>query len=244
MIKIESLSKSYGSSLVLDNISLEINDGEFVSILGTFGCGKTTLMKIIGGIINDYEGTILIDEVKPIKILKKRKIGFCFQKANLLPWRNVVNNISLPLDLNGDKNSLDKSMELLNLVELSGIATKKVSEISGGTQQLVSILRSLSLNPDILLLDEPFSSIDEISRDKLHYKLIKIHKKTKKTIVMVTHSISEAVFLSDKIVILSKDPARIIKIINISFSKRDESIKKTKSYLSHINNIKFLLKKQ
>jgi NitT/TauT family transport system ATP-binding protein len=242
MIKIESLSKSYESSLILDNISLEINNGEFVSILGTFGCGKTTLMKIIGGVINDYDGIVLIDGVKPSKILKKRKIGFCFQKANLLPWRNVINNISLPLDLNMDKDSIDKAKKLLELVELTDIEKKNIWEISGGTQQLVSILRSLSLNPDILLLDEPFSSIDEISRDKLHYKLIKIHKKTKKTIVMVTHSISEAVFLSDKIIILSKNPARIIKIVNISFLKRDESIKKTKSYLSYINNIKILLK--
>ena len=242
MIKIESLSKSYEDFLVLDNINLEINDGEFVSILGSFGCGKTTLMKIIGGIINDYTGVVEIDGISPVKILKKRKIGFCFQKANLLPWRNVIKNISLPLELNGDKKSLDKSIELLNLVELSSIATKNVWEISGGTQQLVSILRSLSLNPDILLLDEPFSSIDEISRDKLHNKLIEIHKKTKKTIVMITHSINEAVFLSDKVVILTKNPAKIIEILKINFFKRDESIKKTKNFVAFVNQIRFLLK--
>jgi len=242
MIKVESLSKSYDDSLVLDNINLEIKDGEFVSILGSFGCGKTTLMKILGGVISNYEGTVKIDGDSPKKILKKRKIGFCFQKANLLPWRNVIKNISLPLELNGDKNSTVKSIKLLNLVGLNPIAQKNIWEISGGTQQLVSILRSLSLNPDILLLDEPFSSIDEISRDKLHNKLIKIHQKTKKTIVMITHSISEAVFLSDKIIVLTKNPAKIKKIIEINFAKRDDSIKKSKIYISHVNEIRSLLK--
>lgn len=242
MIKVESLSKSYEGFLVLDDINLEIKDGEFVSILGSFGCGKTTLMKIFGGIINDYEGTIKIDGLNPTEILKNRKIGFCFQKANLLPWRNVVKNISLPLELSGDKNSINKSIKLLNLVGLRSIAIKKVWEISGGTQQLVSILRSLSLNPDTLLLDEPFCSIDEISRDKLHGKLIKIHQKTKKTIVIITHSISEAVFLSDKVIVLTKNPAKIKKIVKINFPKRDDSIKKTKSYISYVNQIRLLLK--
>jgi len=242
MIRIESLSKSYGDMLILDNINLKINDGEFVSILGSFGCGKTTLMKIIGGLINDYQGTVKVNGVDPVEILKKRKIGFCFQKSNLLPWRNVIKNISLPLDLNGDKESLDKSTKLLKKVELESVALKNIWEISGGTQQLVSILRSLALDPSILLLDEPFSSIDEISRGKLHFKLIRMHQKTKQTIIMITHSIDEAVFLSDKIIVLTKNPAKIKKIIKINFPKRNEALKNNKNYISYIKKIRTLLR--
>lgn len=242
MIEIKNLSKSYEDILVLDNIDLEIKNGEFVSILGSFGCGKTTLIKIIGGLIDDYKGIIKINGLDPIEILKKRKIGFCFQKANLLPWRNIIRNISLPLELNGEKNFIEKSNKLLELIGLKSIATKKVWEVSGGTQQLTSILRSLALDPAILLLDEPFSSIDEISRDKLHCKLIKMHQETKKTIIMITHSINEAVFLSDKIVVLSKNPAKIKKVLKISFPKRDESIKETEKYILYANKIRHLLK--
>jgi len=242
MIEIKSLSKSYGDFLVLDDINLDIRDGEFISILGSFGCGKTTLMKIIGGLIDDYQGTVKVNGVNSIEILKKRKIGFCFQKANLLPWKNVIKNISLPLELNGDKKSLDKSIKLLKMVELESIALKNIWEISGGTQQLVSILRSLALDPSILLLDEPFSSIDEISRGKLHFKLVKMHQKTKQTILMITHSIDEAVFLSDKIIVLTKNPAKIKKIIKINLPKRDQTIKNNKVYISYLKKIRTLLR--
>lgn len=242
MIEIKSLSKSYRDFLVLDDINLDIRDGEFVSILGSFGCGKTTLMKIIGGLIDDYQGTVKVNGVDPVEILKKRKIGFCFQKANLLPWKNVIKNISLPLELNDDKKNLDKSTKLLKMVELESIALKNIWEISGGTQQLVSILRSLALDPSILLLDEPFSSIDEISRDKLHSKLIRMHQKTKQTIIMITHSIDEAVFLSDKIIVLTKNPAKIKKIIKINLPKRDQTIKNNKIYISYLKKIRTLLR--
>ncbi len=242
MIRIKSLSKSYREFKVLDNIDLSIKNGEFVSILGPFGCGKTTLIKILGGLIADYQGIVEIDDIKPTKILKKRKIGFCFQRANLLPWRNVVENISLPLELTGDKKSLQKSIKLLKMVGLESISLKNVWEISGGTQQLVSILRSLALKPNILLLDEPFSSIDEINRGKLHTKLIKMHNKTKQTIIMITHSVDEAIFLSNRIIVLTKNPARIKKIINIDLSSRDESIKNSQAYVSYMKQIRTLLK--
>lgn len=242
MIKINSLSKSFGSFLVLDNISVEIKDGEFISILGTFGCGKTTLMKIIGGLIKDYSGEIKINNTTPSQILKKRKIGFCFQKSNLLPWRNVVDNISLPLNLKGNYKNTKKAISLLKLIGLESIAHKKIWEISGGTQQLVSILRSLVLDPNILLLDEPFSSVDEISRDHLHCQLIKMHKKTRKTIIMITHSINEAVFLSDRIFILSKNPARIKETINVNLQTRDEATKKSSKYISYVNKCRLCLK--
>jgi len=242
MIEIKNLSKSYDNFLVLDDINLEIKEGEFISILGSFGCGKTTLMKIIGGLINNYKGTVKINGLNPVEILKKRKIGFCFQKASLLPWRNIIKNICLPLELSGEKKFTEKSNKLLKIIGLESIATKKIWEVSGGTQQLTSILRSLALDPAILLLDEPFSSIDEISRDMLHCKLIKMHQKTKKTIIMITHSINEAVFLSDRIIVLSKNPAKIKKILKINFPKRDESIKETEKYVLYTNQIRRLLK--
>lgn len=241
LITIDSLNKYYNDTLVLSNLNLNIKRGQFVSIVGPFGCGKTTLLKIIAGIVPDYEGEVKVNGLNPRDAMKIRKIGYSFQKSTLLPWRNVINNILLPMEISGI-NKADKANELLSLIGLEYLAKKEINQLSGGMQQLVSIIRSLMLDPDILLLDEPFSSIDEISREKVHTKIMDIHKKTKKTTILVTHSISESVYLSDKVVILSSMPGTVKEAVNIYLSDRTNKIKYTREFINYVIYIRNALR--
>lgn len=174
--------------------------------------GKTTLLKIIAGIEKIDEGEILIDGYFPEKFKNELKMGFVFQEPMLLPWRRVIDNITLPLEIKGNKD-IEKAINLLKLVELEEKENCYAKELSGGMQRIVSILRTAILDPVVMLLDEPLSSIDEINRDDLHEKLIKIHNENKQTTILVTHSIHEAVYLSDEIYVLGGSPTKIVKKI-------------------------------
>jgi sulfonate transport system ATP-binding protein len=220
-IEILNLTKSYEEKDILSNINLNIEKGEFVSIIGRYGSGKTTLLKVIAGLNKNYTGEVLINGLNPSQVLKERGIGICFQKSNLLPWLNVIDNVSLPLKIIGDKSN-EKAQALLKTIGLSAISKNKVNQLSGGMEKLVSIARSLILDPMVLLLDEPFSSLDEMSRENLYKKLLNIHKKTNKTTILITHSIFEAVYLSDKVIVLNGDPSTIKSVIKINLDeKRD-----------------------
>lgn len=236
-IEAHVLQKAFGGKVVLKDINLRIREGKLVSIVGPFGSGKTTLLKIIAGFIDDYKGEINIGGLNPIDLIKKGYIGFCFQKPNLLPWLTVEKNLLLPSVLQKTKPKYSVN-NLLKMVGLSSIKTSTPGQLSGGTQQLISILRSLSLNPKLLLLDEPFSSIDEINREKLQDKLLDIHKKTEKTTILITHSVNEAVFLSDTVVILSKEPAGIKKVININLNRSGNNIRTSEDFLNYVKNIR------
>ncbi len=244
LIQVDNLEKYYSNSglLAVKDLSFTVEKGEFVSIVGPFGCGKTTILNLVGGITDNYKGSIKINTESPAEARKKRKIGYCFQKPNLLPWLNVLENVLLPQKIASIKEDRSKAIELLKMVGLDSYTTMKPYNLSGGMQQLVSITRSLILNPDILLLDEPLSSIDEINRSKMQLKLLEIHKKTKKTTVMITHSINEAVFLSDNIIILTPRPATIKKIIKIVFPQRNESVFYSKKFINYVKIIKEELK--
>ena len=212
-IEIDSISKSYNSEKrIFDNFSLKINKGKFISFIGSYGAGKTTLLKLIAGIENIDDGKILIDNCLPENLKDKLKIGFVFQEPQLLPWKKVIDNISLPTEINGKKD-IENAYKLLKLVDLNKKAINYPKELSGGMQRIVSILRAMILEPVVLLMDEPLSSIDEINRDELHEKLINIHKSNKQTTILVTHSIHEAVYLSDEIYLLGGNPTRIINQI-------------------------------
>ena len=209
-IRLKDVSKEFRGKVVVDNISIEIKKGSFVSIVGKYGTGKTTILKIIAGILAADSGTILIDGKPPTFLREQQRVGFAFQNPMLLPWRTVLENIALPCELSGKKYE-EEAQRLLQLVGLNGKSGLKPHELSGGMQRMVSILRAAVLDPAVLILDEPFSSIDEISRDDLHEKLIDIHSKSCKTTIMVTHSIHEAVYMSDEIFVLGNSPATIIE---------------------------------
>lgn len=238
IIDIQSIAKQYHEGFyALQNLNFSVEEGDFVSIVGPFGCGKSTLLEIIAGIREDYSGIIIIKGQSPECARLNRKIGYVFQKTTLLPWRNVIQNIMLPQEIAGLKDE-KKAYDLLEMAGLKNIDKKMPHELSGGMQQLISVVRSLMLDPDIFLLDEPFSSIDEINRAKMHVHLLKIHKQTNKTIILVTHSLSEAVFLSNKIIIFTPHPGKVKKIVDINLPNRDDDIIFSKEFLNYVKIIK------
>lgn len=209
-IELKNVSKSYKNKKIYEDFSIDIEKGKFISFIGSYGSGKTTILKLIAGIEDIDNGEILINSCLPQELKEKQKIGFVFQEPMLLPWRRVLDNITLPTEFNDNKNT-EKAIEMLKLVDLEEKKNNFPHELSGGMQRIVSILRAIMLDPDVLLMDEPLSAIDEINRDELHEKLISIHNKDKKTTILITHSIHEAVYLSDEIYILGGSPTKIMK---------------------------------
>ncbi len=199
----------------LSDINLTVNQGDFVSFIGPSGCGKTTLMRVIADLQKPVSGTVRVDGLSPEQARLKRAYGYVFQAPALYPWRTVEGNVTLPLEIMGlpKAERLDRCRHVLDLVNLTGFEKKFPWQLSGGMQQRVSIARALSFDPQILLMDEPFGALDEILRDHLNEQLLKLWKRTRKTVVFVTHSIPEAVFLSTKIVVMSPRPGRIIDVI-------------------------------
>lgn len=222
-IAIRGASKRYrtmhgGTQEALASIDLEIPRGQFVSLVGLSGCGKTTLLKIIGGLIERSSGELLIDGGTVEAALKQRKFGFVFQDATLLPWKNVMDNASLLLDITGQGGGHDRVQLLLKMVGLEGFEQFYPSQLSGGMKQRVSLARALALGPEILLMDEPFASLDAITRDRMGEELLKILDGSR-TVVFVTHSIPEAVLLSDRVVVMSSRPGRVVADVTIDLSR-------------------------
>jgi len=200
----------------LSKITLQINAGDFVSFIGPSGCGKTTLLRVIADLEQPTRGTICVEGVSPHEARLNRLYGYVFQAPALLPWRTIEKNIHMPLEVMGlsKQEQKQRSEKYLSLVNLSGFEKKHPWQLSGGMQQRVSIARALSFEPDMLLMDEPFGALDEITRDHLNEQLLQLWAQTQKTVVFVTHSIPEAVFLSNKIVVMSARPGQIIDVID------------------------------
>jgi NitT/TauT family transport system ATP-binding protein len=200
----------------LSDIDLQVRAGEFVSLIGPSGCGKTTLMRIVADLEQPTGGTALVNGMTPQEARRKRAYGYVFQAPALYPWRNVLGNVTLPHEIFGlsKQEREEKARRYLELVGLAGFEKKFPWQLSGGMQQRVSIARALSFDPAILLMDEPFGALDEITRDRMNEELLSIWRKTRKTVIFVTHSIDEAVLLSTRIVVMSARPGRIIDMID------------------------------
>jgi NitT/TauT family transport system ATP-binding protein len=218
----------------LKDITLDITEGEFVSLIGPSGCGKTTLLRVIADLEQPTGGSVSVNGMTPEEARLKRAYGYVFQQAALLPWRTIEDNIALPLEVMGldQKTRAERISKNLELVNLAGFEKKFPWQLSGGMQQRASIARALAVEPDMLLMDEPFGALDEIVRDHLNEQLLKLWAKTKKTVVFVTHSIPEAVFLSTKIVVMSPRPGRIHEIIDCDLgTDRPLDIRETPEFL-------------
>lgn len=245
VIETENLTKSYGILPVLDKISFRAQRGEFISIIGPSGCGKTTLLKIIGGLLEPTAGEIKI-QGKPVELaLKQKQFGFMFQNPVLLPQRNILKNVALPLEILGDKNPQEKSKDLLKIVGLECFGNYYPGQLSRGMQQRAAIARTLIFKPSILLLDEPFGALDEITRNQMNLELLRIRQaeNAASTVILVTHSMSEAVFLSDKVIVLSQRPARIEGVIDINLPRpRKIEMKSSMEYFNLIECLRKTLK--
>ncbi len=201
----------------LSQISFDIHRSEFVSLLGPSGCGKSTLLRLIADLLQPTSGRITIGEEEPREVRLKRRFGIVFQSPTLFEWRTVKDNVELPMEVLGLKKS-EYSIISRRLIDMVGLTTFKDHypwQLSGGMQQRVAIARALALDPPILLMDEPFSALDEFTKEKLQLDLLDIQKQTNKTIVFVTHSIPEAVFLSDRVIVMSAHPGRVHAILDI-----------------------------
>ncbi|MFZ3221053.1 MAG: ABC transporter ATP-binding protein [Rhodoferax sp.] len=200
----------------LSNIDLRIGEGEFVSLIGPSGCGKTTLLRVIADLEQISSGTVLVNGVSPHDARMARAYGYVFQAPALFPWRNVLANVMLPLQIQGRDKTEARAIaqEHLARVGLTGFEKKYPWQLSGGMQQRVSIARALAFEPRILMMDEPFGALDEITRDRLNEQLQQLWQRERRTVVFVTHSIAEAVYLSTRIVVMSPRPGRIVKVID------------------------------
>lgn len=226
-IRIENLSIQFPDKdggepvMALQNVNLEIRQGEFISMVGPSGCGKTTLLRTIADLQQPTSGQILVRGQTPRQIRLQKKFGIVFQSPVLYEWRTVRRNVCMPMELLGmpRKDRTKRVTEMLELVNLMEFGQKYPHELSGGMQQRVGIARALAIRPEILLMDEPFSALDEFTKQKLHEDLLRIWRKTNKTILFVTHNIQEAVFLSDRVVVLSPHPGRVSAVVDIDIPR-------------------------
>jgi NitT/TauT family transport system ATP-binding protein len=221
--------------IALAGIDLTIAAGDFVSLIGPSGCGKTSLLRAIADLEHPSSGELLVNGMTPAEARKRRSYGYVFQAPALYPWRNVVRNVMLPLEIMGLPRAerLARAKHYLGLVGLRNFAEKFPWQLSGGMQQRVSIARALAFEPKLLLMDEPFGALDEITRDTLNLHLHELWRRTGTTVVFVTHSIPEAVFLSTRIVVMSARPGRVIDIIDNDLPlTRDLSLRETPEFLA------------
>lgn len=215
----EYLTRSAERVLALEDVNLSIVENEFITVVGRSGCGKSTLLKLIAGILPVSRGEIYINKF-PVKE-PRQDVGMVFQSPVLLPWRNVLENILFPIEIMKlpTNKYQEKARRLIDLVGLSGFENKVPRELSGGMQQRVSICRSLIHDPNILLMDEPFGALDAMTRDELGLELTRIWQQERKTVLFVTHSIPEAVFLGDRVIVMSPRPGRVVKIVPIHLER-------------------------
>lgn len=247
VITIKNLTKIYRSARrenvkALDDISFSVRDKEFMSIVGPSGGGKTTLLRIIAGLIPRTNGEVIL-RGNPVEG-PSEDLGFVFQFPTLLPWRSVINNVLFPVEIQGlSKEELkDRAYDLLELVGLSGFEDSYPEELSGGMKARVGICRALVGDPALLLMDEPFGTLDAMTRDDMNQELLRIWKEAQKTILFVTHDIYEAVYLADRVLVLSSRPGKILDISNIDLPRpREQDMKVSEKFMETTARIREMI---
>jgi NitT/TauT family transport system ATP-binding protein len=232
--------------VALSEVDLTVGDGEFVSLIGPSGCGKSTLLRLIGDLIAPSTGTVTVAGQGAGTARKQQAYGIAFQQSGLFEWRTVLRNVELPLELRGMNRAgrRARAQEMLGLVGLAEFASHYPAQLSGGMQQRVAIARALAVQPPLLLMDEPFGALDEMTRERLQSELLAICAQTGTSTVFVTHSISEAVFLSDRVVVMSARPGRITASIEVALPSRDDAGRQSEAYFAKITEVRQALRAQ
>jgi NitT/TauT family transport system ATP-binding protein len=248
VVTLSGVSKEFGQGgvVALQGIDLEIGEREFVSLIGPSGCGKSTLLRIIGDLIQPTSGEVTVKGKTAHAARLGRDYGIVFQDAVLFDWRTVAKNISLPLEMMGwdRRRRTERVKDLVELVELTGFENHHPWQLSGGMQQRVSIARALSFDPALLLMDEPFGALDEMTRERLNLELLRIWEASGSTVVFVTHSISEAIFLSTRVVVMSARPGRIVGIVDIDLLQpRTAEMREVHRFAELIREVRRLLRR-
>lgn len=240
------LPHSTSKVTAVEDINLHIPAGSFTTLIGPSGCGKSTLLRLVAGLIDPTEGTITVNGKPANQARKDRDYGMAFQTASLFDWRTVHKNIELPLELMGwdRRQRRQRSQEMLELVRLSDFAGSYPRELSGGMQQRVAIARALSFKPTLLLMDEPFGALDEMTREHMQTELLNIWEETRTTVIFITHSISEAVFLSTHVCVMSPRPGRIAAEIDIDLGKRQPETREHKDFFASVVEVREALRSQ
>ncbi len=225
-------------------IALTIEPGEFVTLIGPSGCGKSTLLRLMASLIDPTEGSVEVNGKTAEKARLDQDYGMAFQRAGLFDWRSVSKNIELPLELMGwsKPERQRKAMEMLELVKLADFADHHPAELSGGMQQRVAIARALAFSPSLLLMDEPFGALDEMTREHMQDELLRIWEETKTTVVFVTHSIPEAVYLSSRVIVMSPRPGRVAKIIAVDLGDRSEATREDPAFFKMVTEVREALR--
>ncbi len=253
VVRLTGIGKSFGDTssssakptVALADISLDIRQGEFVSLIGPSGCGKSTLLRLIGDLTEPTTGTVEVNGKPANQARLDRDYGMVFQSPTLFEWRTVEDNVRLPLELFGyDKAAqAERSREMLELVALTDFARHHPYQLSGGMQQRVAIARALAFSPTLLLMDEPFGALDEMTRERMNSEVLSIWARTGITVIFVTHSIPEAVFLSSRVAVMSARPGRIIRVVNVGLPRpRGLDTRESPSYFSFITEVREALR--
>jgi NitT/TauT family transport system ATP-binding protein len=243
-VELTGVTKRFGDTHALDDVDLTVGAGEFVSLIGPSGCGKSTLLRIVADLIEPTTGTAQVNGKAVHQARLDQDYGIAFQQAGLLEWRSVRANVELPLELHGTGKAQRRARaeELLELVGLKDFTKHRPSQLSGGMQQRVAIARALARKPALLLMDEPFGALDEMTRERMQSELVRICGETNAAVIFVTHSIPEAVFLSHRVVVMSARPGRIAQVVPIGLGTRDDDVREDPAFFAAVTEVREALR--